>query len=48
MQAREVMLADIKKRSEEYKAQKAAGNTDSTHKAQTGAKPAAKAGTFNF
>ena len=48
MQAREVMLDDIKKRSEEYKAQKAAGNTDSTHKAQTGAKPAAKAGTFNF
>ena len=48
MQAREVMLADIKKRSEEYKAQKAAGNTDSTPKAQTGAKPAAKAGTFNF
>lgn len=48
MQAREVMLADIKKRSEEYKAQKAAGNTDSTHKAQTGTKPAAKAGTFNF
>lgn len=48
MQAREVMLADIKKRSEEYKAQKAAGNTDSIHKAQTGAKPAAKAGTFNF
>ena len=48
MQAREVMLADIKKRSEEYKAQKAAGNTDSTHKTQTGAKPAAKAGTFNF
>lgn len=48
MQAREVMLADIKKRSEEYKAQKAAGNTDSVHKAQTGAKPAAKAGTFNF
>ena len=48
MQAREVMLADIKKRSEEYKAQKAAGNTDSTHKAQTGSKPAAKAGTFNF
>lgn len=48
MQAREVMLADIKKRSEEYKAQKAAGNTDSAPKAQTGAKPAAKAGTFNF
>ena len=48
MQAREVMLADIKKRSEEYKAQKAAGNIDSAHKAQTGAKPAAKAGTFNF
>lgn len=48
MQAREVMLADIKKRSEEYKAQKAAGNTDSAHKAQIGAKPAAKAGTFNF
>ena len=48
MQAREVMLADIKKRSEEYKAQKAAGNTNSTPKAQTGAKPAAKAGTFNF
>lgn len=48
MQAREVMLADIKKRSEEYKAQKAAENTDSTPKAQTGAKPAAKAGTFNF
>ena len=48
MQAREVMLADIKKRSEEYKAQKAAGNIDSTHKTQTGAKPAAKAGTFNF
>lgn len=48
MQAREVMLADIKKRSEEYKAQKAAGNTDSTPKARTGAKPAAKAGTFNF
>ena len=48
MQAREVMLADIKKRSEEYKAQKAAGNTDSAHKAQTGSKPAAKAGTFNF
>ena len=48
MQAREVMLADIKKRSEEYKAQKAAGNTNSTHKTQIGAKPAAKAGTFNF
>lgn len=48
MQAREVMLADIKKRSEEYKAQKAAGNTNSAPKAQTGAKPAAKAGTFNF
>ena len=48
MQAREVMLADIKKRSEEYKAQKAAGNIDSAHKTQTGAKPAAKAGTFNF
>ena len=48
MQAREVMLADIKKRSEEYKAQKAAGNTNSTSKAQTGVKPAAKAGTFNF
>ena len=42
------MLADIKKRSEEYKAQKAAGNTNSTPKAQTGVKPAAKAGTFNF
>ena len=48
MQAREVMLADIKKRSEEYKAQKAAGNTNSAPKSQTGAKPAAKAGTFNF
>ena len=48
MQAREVMLADIKQRSEEYKAKKAAGNTDSTHKTQTGVKPAAKAGTFNF
>lgn len=48
MQAREVMLADIKKRSEEYKAQKAAGNTDSAHKTQIEAKPAAKAGTFNF
>lgn len=48
MQAREVMLADIKKRSEEYKAQKAAGNTNSAPKAQTGAKPAVKAGTFNF
>lgn len=48
MQAREVMLADIKKRSEEYKAQKAAGNTNSAPKSQIGAKPAAKAGTFNF
>lgn len=48
MQAREVMLADIKKRSEEYKAQKVAGNTNSAPKSQTGAKPAAKAGTFNF
>lgn len=48
MQAREVMLADIKKRSEEYKAQKAAGNTNSASKSQIGAKPAAKAGTFNF
>ena len=42
------MLADIKKRSEEYKAQKAAGNTNSAPKSQIGAKPAAKAGTFNF
>ena len=48
MQAREVMLADIKKRSEEYKAQKTAGNTNSAPKSQIGAKPAAKAGTFNF
>lgn len=48
MQAREVMLADIKKRSEEYKAQKAAGNTNSAPKSQIGVKPATKVGTFNF
>lgn len=47
MQDREVMLAETKKRSEEYRAQKAAGTAPA---ATTGAKPtnAAKAGTFNF
>lgn len=46
MQDREVMLAETKKRSEEYRAQKAAGATS----AATGVKPTntAKAGTFNF
>lgn len=46
MQDREVMLAETKKRSEEYRAQKAAGTTS----AATGVKPTntAKAGTFNF
>lgn len=48
MQDREVMLAETKKRSEEYRAQKAANTTAPA--ATTGVKPAnaAKAGTFNF
>lgn len=47
-QNREVTLADVKKRAEEYRAQKAARNaTPAATPAQT-AKPAAKGGTFNF
>ena len=48
MQDREVMLAETKKRSEEYRAQKATNTTAPA--ATTGVKPAnaAKAGTFNF
>ena len=48
MQDREVMLAETKKRSEEYRAQKAANTAAPA--ATTGVKPAntAKAGTFNF
>ena len=43
MQDRETMLADVKKRNEEYKAQKAAGNVATATTA-----PAAKAGEFKF
>lgn len=48
MQDREVMLAETKKRSEEYRAQKAANTVAPA--ATTGVKPTntAKAGTFNF
>lgn len=46
MQDREIKLADIKKRSDEYKAQKAAGNNQSVQ-TTTGPK-AVKTGTFTF
>ena len=44
MQDRELMLADTKKRSDEYKAQKAAGTTSSPASVTT----VATKGTFNF
>ena len=46
MQDREIKLADIKKRSDEYKAQRAAGNNQSVQ-TTTGPK-AVKTGTFTF
>lgn len=46
MQDREIKLADIKKKSDEYKAQKAAGNNQSVQ-TTTGPK-AVKTGTFTF
>lgn len=45
MQDREVYLADVKKRADEYKAQKASSSPDPV---TTTAAPAAKQGTFNF
>jgi hypothetical protein len=47
MQDREIKLADTKKRSDEYKAQKAAGNTTSAKATNVGPQPA-KTGTFTF
>lgn len=46
MQDREIKLADVKKRTEEYRAQRNAGTAASVAQA-TGPKPA-KTGTFNF
>ena len=46
MQDREIKLADVKKRTEEYRAQRNAGTADPVAQA-TGPKPA-KTGTFNF
>lgn len=45
MQDREVYLADVKKRADEYKASRAASTPDPV---TTTAQPAAKQGTFNF
>lgn len=47
MQNREVMLAETKKRSEEYRASKAAGTATSTP-VTSGPAATAKTGTFNF
>lgn len=46
MQNREIMLAGVKQRNEEYKAKKAAGNTTTQTAQPTNA--AVKSGTFNF
>ena len=47
-QDRETKLAEVKARSEEYRAQKAAGTTPVATKPAAGPKPVAKAGGFSF
>ena len=48
MQDREVMLAETKKRSEEYRANRGASDTATTTSAAAAPTPTTKAGTFNF